>query len=48
MKTKTIAIRINWEDYKKAKREVRPYPNESLANWFSRLIKKLERGSNKN
>ena len=42
MKTEDFVIRIRYEDLKRAKRILRPYPNESMANWFERLIKKFE------
>ena len=42
MKTKDFVIRIRYEDFKRAKRLLRPYPNESMANWFERLTKHLE------
>lgn len=43
-KTEDFTIRITLADYRRAKRFVRPYPNESMANWFARLINKLEVG----
>jgi len=43
MKTKDLIIRITMKDYRRARRLLRPYPNESVANWFHRLADKLER-----
>ena len=42
MKTKDLIIRITWKDYRRAKRFCRPYPDESVAHWFERLVNKIE------
>ncbi len=42
-KTQDFTIRITLEDYRRAKRLIKPYPNESMANWFNRLVNKIER-----
>ena len=47
-KTEDITIRINLEDYRRCKRILRPYPNESVANYFNRLVNKLEELKNEN
>lgn len=44
-KKQDIIIRINLEDYRRAKRYLKPYPNESMANYFKRLVAKIERSN---
>jgi len=41
-KQEDIIIRIRLEDYRRCKRIIRPYPNESAANYFKRVVDKLE------
>lgn len=41
-KTEDITIRINLADYRRCRRIFRNYPNESAANYFRRLVDKLE------
>ena len=42
LQTKDLIIRINLKDYRRAKRYLRPYPSESVAHYFNRLINKIE------
>lgn len=42
MKTEDFTIRINLEDWKELKRLIRPYPKESVANYFHRVVNRLE------
>jgi len=41
-RTEDMIIRIRLEDYRRCKRIVRPYPKETMANYFQRLANKLE------
>ena len=42
MRTKDFTIRIRWEDFKRMKRLIKPYPNESMANYFGRIVDRIE------
>lgn len=41
-KTEDFTMRIRLSDYRRAKRIMKPYPKETMANYFERLVDKLE------
>ncbi len=41
-KTKDFTIRITFKDYCRVKRLIKPYPCESMANYFNRIVNKIE------
>lgn len=41
-KEKDFTIRITLADFRRVKRLIRPYPDESMAHYFGRIVNKLE------
>lgn len=42
MKTKDFVIRIRWDDFRRLKQLIRPYPKETMANYFERIVNRVD------
>jgi len=41
--TKDFTIRITWADWQRVKRLIRPYPGETIAHYFNRIVNRVEK-----
>jgi hypothetical protein len=41
-KTKDFVIRIRFEDFRRVKQLIKPYPKETMANYFERIVNRIE------